>query len=90
METEISFSEIKRVFFPSFLPPLALVVYAQAVVPPSVYYCYSYESLRAMRLTGPCEERQGALRRDSLNLLKAWPCSSPWPTAVRERLIGQR
>jgi len=73
IETEISFSEIKRVFFPLFFTASSLD--AQAVVPPSVY-CYSYESLRAMRLTGPCEERQG-VRRDSLNLLKAWPCSSP-------------
>jgi len=56
METEISFSEIKRVFFPLFFTTSSLD--AQAVVPPSGYY--SYESLRAMGLTGPCEERHSA------------------------------
>jgi len=50
IETEISFSEIKRVFFPLFFTTSSLD--AQAVVPPSGY-CYSYESLGAMRLTGP-------------------------------------
>jgi len=50
------FGNKKGTLFPLFSTTSSLDT--QAVVPPtSGYYCYSYESLKAMRLTEPYEER---------------------------------